>query len=302
MPRLSDGASATAARALPDTQRGEGGSRRGLEWLAQLPRLQLVELEDLAWWPSEVRDLATDALHYLQTWLGLHRAVVPLLSDVLRRTGSRRIVDLCSGAGGLVPVLISELQQAGLQVEAVLTDRYPNLGGFERAAKATGGAITFEREAVDAREVPPHLSGVRTLFNGFHHFPPDVAAGVLRAAREAEQPIAIFEFPDRRVSAVARMVAVPLLVWLTTPFIRPFRWRRLLWTYLIPLVPLTCFWDGVVSQLRAYRPAELEALAARVSPGFCWQVGRMPVGRVPGSLTYMIGVPKNGASPPGRDP
>ena len=30
---------------------------------------------------------------------------------------------------------------------------------------------------------------------------------------------------------------------------------RMLWTYPVPLVPLTCWWDGIVSQLRAYTPA-----------------------------------------------
>ena len=59
------------------------------------------------------------------------------------------------------------------------------------------------------------------------------------------------------------LLLTPIYLWIATPFIRPFRWRRLFWTYVVPLVPLTCWWDGLVSQFRAYTPSELEDLASR---------------------------------------
>ena len=84
----------------------------------------------------------------------------------------------------------------------------------------------------------------------------------------------------------------PLLVTITTPFIRQFRWRRLLWTYLLPLVPLACWWDGIVSQLRAYSPAELQDLAEAVGAHtYCWRAGRVPIISNPGCLTNLIGYP-----------
>jgi hypothetical protein len=51
-----------------------------------------------------------------------------------------------------------------------------------------------------------------------------------------------------------------LFVWVFTPFMRPFLWKRLLFTYPLPCVPMICLWDGFVSQLRAYTPDELRAL------------------------------------------
>jgi hypothetical protein len=44
-----------------------------------LPRLQLFELEDLRWFPSTIRDLATDYLRFMETRFALHKPVVPLL-------------------------------------------------------------------------------------------------------------------------------------------------------------------------------------------------------------------------------
>lgn len=291
MPGVGETAAAARARqgrAFPMNLQSVGARRW---WPPKLARLQLVELEDLPWWPSAVRDFATDALHFLQTRLGLYRVIVPLLADAVRGSGVRHLVDLCSGAGGPLPAIVDELRREGLQVTAVLSDGFPNRDAFARVAAESAGAISFEAKPVDARSVPGHLRGLRTLFNAFHHFPPDAAADVLRAARDAGQPIAVFEFPDRNAPAILRMLAVPLLVWLTAPFMRPWSGRRLLWTYLIPLVPLTCFWDGVVSHLRAYRPGELQALADSIGPGFGWQVGRVRIGRVPGHLTYLIGLP-----------
>ena len=58
------------------------------------------------------------------------------------------------------------------------------------------------------------------------------------------------------------------------PFIRPFRWSRLIWTYLIPLNPIVLFLDGIVSCLRAYSPLELSELTRELSAsGYIWEIG-----------------------------
>jgi HAMP domain-containing protein len=131
------------------------------------------------------------------------------------------------------------------------------------------------------------------MFNAFHHFRPRDAMAVLRDAVQAGQPIGIFEISERSLRTLVPMfLLVPLLVAITTPFIRPFRWRRLLWTYLVPLVPLACWWDGIVSQLRAYSRAELQDLAKAVgAPTYYWRAGRVPIVSNPGYLTYLIGCP-----------
>ena len=88
------------------------------------------------------------------------------------------------------------------------------------------------------------------------------------------------------------MLLVPLMVLLTTPFIRPFRWSRLLWTYLIPVVPFVSLFDGLVSNLRTYNVRELLQLTeAMDAKSFQWEIGEVksPAGPIP--ITYLIGVP-----------
>jgi hypothetical protein len=259
----------------------------------KLPRLHLFELEDQPWFPAVIRDLATDYLHFLETKLDLHRPTVPLLGAALRETGLNHVVDLCSGGGGGIASLQKALQSEGLAIHFTLTDRFPNLDAFRQAESESSGKIAFEPESVDARSVPSRLRGFRTVFNAFHHFRPSDAISVLKDAARAGQPIGIFELPDRAAHTLIPMLLLtPLMVLLATPFIRPFRWQRLLWTYLLPLVPLTCWWDGIVSILRAYRPSELEQLAKSVAiERYCWRAGQVPIASTPGRLTYLLGTP-----------
>jgi len=66
-------------------------------------------------------------------------------------------------------------------VTAMLTDLYPNHEAFERVAKENP-AIDAIHEPVDATAVPERLTGLRTLFSGFHHFRPAQARLILRDA------------------------------------------------------------------------------------------------------------------------
>ena len=79
---------------------------------------------------------------------------------------------------------------------------------------------------------------------------------------------------------------------LLTPAIRPFSFRRLLFTYLIPVVPPAVMWDGIVSVLRTYTVDEVNAIIATV-PGadtYRWEVALTTEGRV--TLFHAIGQPR----------
>jgi len=252
-------------------------------------RFHLFELEDQPWFPATIRDLATDYLQFIQTRFRLDRAMAPLIRRALQESGATRIIDLCSGGSGPLLLLVQDLAAAGVPVRATLTDLFPNAPAFEQIASASGGLIDFESEPVDARAVPAGLTGLRTIFNGFHHLKPDDATAVLHAAAAAGQPIAIFEVSERSLRTLP-VLLTPLFVWLVTPWMRPMTWRRLLWTYPLPLVPLTCLWDGIVSQLRAYTPAELRQMCVGTRP-MTWEVGQIPIAKDRGRLTYLIGCP-----------
>jgi hypothetical protein len=254
-------------------------------------RLHLLELEDQSWFPVVVRDLATDYLQFAQTATGIHKTMTPLIRDALAAGNTTHIIDLCSGGSGPLTAVIDSIRQSGINATATLTDLFPNLPAFERAASKSNGAIDYISTAIDARAVPRNLTGLRTLFNGFHHFRPADATAILADAVRANEPIAIFEFSRRSLGTLIPVLLMPLFVWLSTPFMRPMTWKRVLFTYPLPLVPFTCLWDGMVSQLRAYTIDELQDLG-RAAGSMDWRAGAVPIARGSGRLTYLIGAPR----------
>lgn len=261
----------------------------------RLPRLQLFELEDLPWFPPLIRDFATDYLQFIETRFALHKPAVAIVQRALEQSKVAQVVDLCSGAGGPVLALYEALAAEGMAVSFILTDKYPNVRAFQRLSALHPRGISYNEGPVDATDVPRELAGLRTMFNAFHHFSPEAARAILRCAVEARQPIGIFEIPERALCTLIPLLLTPVFMALATPFIRPFSWRRLLWTYLFPAVPLTSWWDGLVSQLRAYTSAEMLELSKGVDE-FVWEADRIPIGSTPGHLTYLLGLPRAAAA------
>lgn len=268
-----------------------------------MKRVQAIELEDYPWFPRTWRNFMTDFYHYQMKSFNLYRPAAALLAGALRQSGQTRLVDLCSGGAGPLALVQRQLyEQHGLRVPVRLTDKYPNLPAFVRGveeARESGGEMDYSKEPVDATAAPAELSGLRTLFSCFHHFPPALARRILQDSVSKRAPIALFELSNRSL-ATFLMVALggPLSIPFMTPFFRPFSWARLFWTYLIPVIPFCVLWDGLASNLRAYAPEELHELVRQVEghEEYDWQIG-MASGGVPGvQVTYLIGVSKRGMS------
>jgi hypothetical protein len=256
-------------------------------------RRQLVELEDLAWCPRAVRDGGTDWLGFMFNTTRVFSAVAPAIRGAMTATGTSTVLDLCSGSGGPWLTLQRELARSG-PAHVMLSDLYPNLEALRDVRARSGGALAFVSTPVDAASVPPELDGVRTMFNAFHHFDPESARAILADAIAKRRAIAVFEGATHRALGLAVMPLQVPAVLLLTPFVRPFRWSRLLFTYVLPLIPFMILFDGIVSFLRLYLEDELRELVASV-PGheaYEWDIGGTRVRGLPVSLSHLVGVPR----------
>jgi hypothetical protein len=256
-------------------------------------RMHLIELHEQSWFPGSQRDVLTDELQLLLSLTKPYQPLIRRLRGALERSGSTQIVDLCSGAGGPWLGLYPQLERAGSPpFDLVLTDKYPNAGASRAEKTAAGSRMRFSQEPVDATRLPDSLRGFRTLFNSFHHFRPREARAILQDAFEKKQGIGIFETPGRHALTILMVFLVPVGALLVAPFVRPFRWTVLLWTYLIPVVPAVLFFDGMVSCLRAYSPKELGELAEPLrANGYQWEIGEERGGWLRLPITYLIGYP-----------
>lgn len=171
--------------------------------------------------------------------------------------------------------------------KVVLTDKFPS--SVLSARLREDGSITSLNLSVDAANVPESLCGFRTIFSSFHHFPDPVAREVIGDAVRRGEGFATAEVTSRTPRAFATILFLPVLVWLLTPFMRPFRWSRLLLTYLVPLIPLVVLWDGIVSCFRTRTPEELLELS-KSFPQYNWTAGYAKGSWLP--PVYLIGRPK----------
>jgi hypothetical protein len=261
-------------------------------------RIHLFEVVDLPWCPAVVRDAATDWIAFMLNGHKGFNTLAPKLLWALSKVKQTNIVDLCSGGGGPWLTLERELAKEA-DVSVLLTDLFPNRGCMEVLA-GSPGKFRLHGSPVDATRVPAELQGVRTIMSGFHHFRPEQARAILQDAVSRRQAIVIFEGSDSRAKGIAMIMLMPLLMWLFMPLVRPFRWSRLALTYAMPVLPMVGLWDGSVSMLRTYSPAELRALIDGVDghERYEWKVGTEPVKGSPLGLTYLVGVPNEEANLP----
>ena len=254
-------------------------------------RFHLLEIEDQPWCPEFLRTAITDFLRAVMEWFAPYAVAAPLLARALTRAREGEILDLCSGGGGPWRGLLERIPSAGgPAVRVRLSDLYPNHSAYARLEQLSGGRITGEPGSIDATAVPERLTGFRTLFTALHHFQPDAARAILADAVRQRRGIAVFEITRRSLPGLIGMLFLPVLALLLTPFIRPFRWDRLFWTYLVPVVPLVVWFEGTVSCLRTYTPAELQDLVAGFDE-YHWEVGTVRGPPLITLVTYLIGTP-----------
>ncbi len=254
-------------------------------------RVHVFEFEDQGWFPTFLRNYATDFLQFLSNQTKMYKPILPILVKALRESNTNQIIDLGSGGGGGLIWLNSQLKKDVPNLKIVLTDFYPNISAFEFTKKKADN-FEFIKTPVDARNVPPELKGLRTQFLSLHHFNPDDAKQILQNSIDTNSSIAIFEAQERSIPSILAMLFSPISVLLTTPFIRPFTVGRIIFTYLIPIVPLVVVWDGLVSSLRTYSVNEMNALIENLNEKekYNWEVNKVKSG--PGAILYLIGIKK----------
>lgn len=255
-------------------------------------RIHALEWEDEKWFPKNWRDYGTDYLRFIAVKLDIYKATLPIIQKGKHSSKQSEWVDCASGGGGGLINLAKALKNDNPNLKIILTDFYPNIKAFERTLNEVPGMFEYQKESIDAKNLPVHLQGkFRTLFGAFHHFRPNDAQKILQNAVDTNSPIAIFEPVGKNFASWMSMLFVPLNVLLFTPFIRPVRWKVLPFIYLIPIIPLYILWDGIASILRMYSEKELKEMVAKLnnSESYIWEIGKTK-GAMP--INYLLGIKK----------
>ncbi|MFW7380197.1 MAG: hypothetical protein ACOH5I_15395 [Oligoflexus sp.] len=258
-------------------------------------RQQLFEFEDLPWFPDFLRVCMTRYINFIHKLFATANKMEASLSELLKETDQKKILDLCSGSGGPMLDLYSKLKKIdGFDdLELKLSDLYPNKAEAKKISKLGDQRLTYLLEPVDATTPNEKHEGVRTMISSFHHMPVSVAKSILQSASDSRQPIFIYEMTDNSLPHAAHWITLPigaLMVLLFTPFVRPLSLTQIIFTYIVPILPLVIAWDAAVSNVRTYSPADLEELLAEIPiHGYSWH--KMILGGRGGNSLVLIGKP-----------
>tara|TARA_R110002072_G_scaffold224107_1_gene381188 strand:- start:728 stop:1558 length:831 start_codon:yes stop_codon:yes gene_type:complete len=258
-------------------------------------RVQLFEFEDQAWFPDWIRVLMTRYIMTLHRLLGTADEVAELIARALKHTGLKQVNDLCSGHGGPFREVLKALRERhGLaDVQVTLSDLFPN-PDVVASFNDEGEGIHYRPDPVDARAPGDLAEGLRSMVCSLHHMRPAVVRDILSSAAAARQPFLAYEISDNSAPRFLWWTAVPiggLMTLLLTLLVRPLALGQVVFTYLIPVLPVLIGWDGGVSNARTYGEADLNLLLAEVpAEGYRWEIGTL--GKGPTKRLYLLGLPE----------
>ena len=262
--------------------------------ITEMKRIHLFEFEDLAWFPQWLRTRMTRFIMAMHKILGTREHVAALLKRAVDHSGEKQILDLCSGSGGPMEDVGNLLQtKYNLDTKITLSDLYPHQAAANKINQNDSGRLTYITEPVNAANVSAELPGIRTLICSFHHMKPDTARDILKDASDAAQPILVFEISDNSFPKWLWWIAIPVNILSTifiTPLIRPMSWQQVVFTYIIPVLPLLIAWDGAVSNARTYTQDDLDTLLNDLEDdNYVWEKG---IVKGKSSNLYLLGLPK----------
>ncbi len=253
----------------------------------------LFEFEDLSWFPSVIRESMTDFLRFFLSITNFYEPITPLIVEGLFKTHENSLLDLCSGAGGAIVKVQTNLLQFGIKLnKIILSDKFPNIKAYQYLKEEKQSIINFIPYSVDATDVPANIKGLRVIFSAFHHFNKEQGKMVLKNAVSTGHGVAIFDGASKNLATIfAIIILVPPAIFLLTPFFTPFKFSRLVFTYLIPIIPICIIWDGIVSITRLYKPKELLQMSSEIeAKNYHWKAGKRK-NRIGMSVTYLLGYP-----------
>ncbi|EME50265.1 hypothetical protein DOTSEDRAFT_122382, partial [Dothistroma septosporum NZE10] len=196
-----------------------------------------------------------------------------------------KIIDFCSGSGGPIPLIESLINQRREDpIPFLLTDPNPNLDSFIAVAAKSDG-LSFIPQPVSAANPPFAVISTttrgdkdasaragyetdgrkvfRTFCGSFHRFDDGVARKALRSTMETSDAVVIVEMQDSRVGGLILVLLEVVMSYLMAVFWFWHDKTLLLFTYVVPILPIMHILDGVARCLRTRSLEEILELIPR---------------------------------------
>jgi hypothetical protein len=228
-----------------------------------MKRKQVFQFSNQNWYPSFLK---RDMYEFMTWFVGKVNAAkpfLPVISEGLQHAPVKQIINIDSKIGA----------------------------GFETVKDL----ITEKPEVLNLpiENFQTSNSGLYLFVNSFHQLKPEHARNYLQEIAKSRNAVVVVEGNNDSLWQVVGMtVFVPLAVILSAPFVRPFRLTRLLFTYLIPILPMVTMLDGFLALFKLYNPNDLNELVSEIpEKNYTWKSAKADNGRG-GKIMYLIGWPE----------
>ena len=212
--------------------------------------MKLKELEDYHWFPAVLRKYQMEFIGILVSRFHLYSKVTGIIQSDMEGQGLIQIEDLCSGSGLPAIYIHHHLTIPGLTT--TLTDKFPQ-------KITTPKGIFYKNEAVDMNTLLAFSEKYYTLYNAFHHFNSEEQKTIVRKIIENKSNLLIVEIVQPSILSFLHVtLASTLGVIFMCPFIKPFDWKRIFFTYIIPINLITVLTDGFISILKSKTKKQYE--------------------------------------------
>lgn len=212
--------------------------------------MAIKELEDYAWFPPVLRRFQVEIIGEIACRMKVYSC---LAGDLRSLTNVRKgVTDLCSGSCLPAICIISSLRDPDIQLTC--SDLYPQPPKQHLTGK-------YKSEACDVLTLEPDPDSVYTMFNAFHHFTDLQKKQIIQRMLHQKSRFLFAEILEPGLLSLISVIFASLFgTIIFTPFIKPFSWKRIVLTYLIPVNILTVLIDGIISVFRATDAQKLRKL------------------------------------------
>ena len=226
-----------------------------------MKRKQLTQITNTTWFPAFLKQCVYEFMTWFVSKVNAAKPFMPVIEEGLKHANRIVVINRKCGAG------------------------------FETVDHLIDSQIS--RVIIDSQNFNASEEGLYLSVNSFHQFSVVEATNILKQIAQKGQPIVVVEGNNDSLWQVFGMtVIVPLTVLLTAPFVKPFRIERVIFTYLIPILPFVTFLDGFIALFKLYAPKDLDELTASIeTTNYYWRSGKLDNGRG-GKIIYLIGYPE----------
>lgn len=244
----------------------------------------MKELEDYNWFPAILRRWQMDFIGSMAVWTKLYLPLAATMDEMIVDNDIAALQDCCSGSG--IPAMDTH-RRLQKEIPLLLTDKYPEENFVNHPP------VVYATQPVDVLQMATEENVLYTMFNAFHHFSAVQQKAIVQKLQQNNSPFIIAEILEPGlINAIKIFFTGTVLQIFAAPFVQPFSFARLFFTYIIPVNLFTVTYDGIISVLRSKTEKQYGELVINIASNH-FVITVHKINNWKGNLVYIKGEPVN---------